>query len=254
MNTVTQVTQVTAVPVAPSAPSASDQLLAAETAAWDAYEAALAVVQEAQDALVSAGSSVLKAYRAMQWQRYRACNALEAALAVARAEYDSANHVTPVTQALPVHEVTGLLCAVHGLTVRYYKRDTRVIAIVADDAARLFADSDPATQVACYPNGRTVYSLQIEGWTVRFDQLDSPLPPAPPLPVIDIGMVNGGNGELAAMSLSELEAAMYAAPYGDEFNEYVAEWQGRLELEAALKAEGDDAHVVTGEDGLDHYL
>ena len=66
---------------------AHDRFLAAESAAWDAYEAALAVAQEGQDALVSAGSSVLEAYRAMQWRRNRACNALEAALAVARAEY-----------------------------------------------------------------------------------------------------------------------------------------------------------------------
>ena len=69
------------------APTAFDRFLAAETAAWDAYEAALAVAQEVQDALVSAGSSVLQAYNAMQWRRDRACNALDAALAVASAEY-----------------------------------------------------------------------------------------------------------------------------------------------------------------------
>ena len=171
MNTspVTPVTQVTQVTVAPSA---IDQFLAAETAAWDAYEADLAVTQEVQDSLVvSAGSSVRKAYDAMQWRRYRALHALEAALAVARAEYESA---TQATQApLPIHEVTGLLEAQHGLTVKYYKRDyPRVITIVADDAARQFADSDPATQVACYPNGRTVYRVAVGGWTVQFVQLD----------------------------------------------------------------------------------
>ena len=72
------------------APSAFDQLADAETAAWDAYEAKLAAAQEAQDALVSAGSSVLKAYNAMQWRRDDACNALDDALAVARAEYEDA--------------------------------------------------------------------------------------------------------------------------------------------------------------------
>ena len=66
---------------------APDRLLAAENAAWDAYEAALAAVQELQDALVVAGSSVLKAYNAMQWRRDAACNALGDALAVASAEY-----------------------------------------------------------------------------------------------------------------------------------------------------------------------
>ena len=158
------------------APSAFDRFLAAETAAWDDYEADLAVTQEMQDAFVAAGSSVLKAYRAMQWRRYRALHALEAALAVARAEYESATQTTQTTQApLPIHEVTGLLECQHGLVVKYYKRDyPRVIAIVADDAARLFADSDPATQVACYPNGRTVYSVAISGWNVQFVQLDAP--------------------------------------------------------------------------------
>ena len=161
MNIVTQVTV---------APSAFAQFLAAETAAWDAYEADLAVTQELQDAAVSAGSSVRKAYDAMQWRRYRALHALEAALAAARAEYES---VTQVTRPLPIHEVTGLLEAQHGLTVKYYKRDyPRVITIVADDAARLFADSYPATQVACYPNGVTVYSVAVGGWTVQFVQLD----------------------------------------------------------------------------------
>ena len=170
MNTspVTPVTQVTQVTVAPSA---IDQFLAAETAAWDAYEADLAVTQEVQDSLVvSAGSSVRKAYDAMQWRRYRALHALEAALAAARAGYESA---TQVREVLPIHEVTGLLEAQHGLTVKYYKRDyPRVITIVADDAARQFADSDPATQVACYPNGRTVYRVAVGGWTVQFVQLD----------------------------------------------------------------------------------
>ena len=48
----------------------------------------------------------------------------------------------------------------------------------------------------------------------------------------------------ASLSLAALEAAMLAAPYGDEFAALVAE----LELAA------DDARVVTGDDGLDHYL
>ena len=238
MNTVTQVTQVTR-PVT-VAPSAVDQFLAAETAAWDAYEAALAVAQELQDSLVAAGSSVRKAYDAVQWRRYRALHALEAALAVARAEYESA---TQATRPLPIHEVTGLLEAQHGLTVKYYKRDyPRVITIVADDAARLFADSDPATQVACYPNGRTVYSVAVGGWTVQFAQLDAPLPPAKPIPP---AKVNGNidNVDVDTMSLSELEAAMLAAPYGDEFDVLVAEWTAR-----------GLARVVTGDDGLDHYL
>ena len=237
MNTVTPVTQVTR-PVT-VAPSAFDQFLAAETAAWDAYEADLAVTQELQDAFVAAGSSVLKAYNAMQWRRYRALHALEAALAVARAEYESA---TQATQApLPIHEVTGLLEFQHGLTVKYYKRDyPRVITIVADDAARQFADSEPATQVACYPNGRTVYTVEVGGWNVQFVQLGAPLPPAEPLPPAN---VTGGNGELDNMSLSELEAAMLAAPYGDVFDGLVAEWTAR-----------GLARVVTGDDGLDHYL
>ena len=237
MNTVTPVTQVTR-PVT-VAPSAFDQFLAAETAAWDAYEADLAVTQELQDAFVAAGSSVLKAYNAMQWRRYRALHALEAALAVARAEYESA---TQATQApLTIHEVTGLLEFQHGLTVKYYKRDyPRVITIVADDAARQFADSEPATQVACYPNGRTVYTVEVGGWNVQFVQLGAPLPPAEPLPPAN---VTGGNGELDNMSLSELEAAMLAAPYGDVFDGLVAEWTAR-----------GLARVVTGDDGLDHYL
>lgn len=46
-----------------------------------------------------------------------------------------------------------------------------------------------------------------------------------------------------AMSLSELEAAMLAAPYGDDFDVLVAAWTARLL-----------ARVVTGDDGLDHYL
>ena len=227
-------------PVTQPAPSAFDQFLAAETAAWDAYEADLAVTQELQDAFVAAGSSVLKAYNAMQWRRYRALHALEAALAVARAEYESATQATQAPR--PIHEVTGLLEFQHGLTVKYYKRDyPRVITIVADDAARQFADSDPATQVACYPNGRTVYTVEVGGWNVQFVQLDAPLPPAKPLPPAN---VNGGNnGELDAMSLSELEAAMLAAPYGDAFDGLVAEWTAR-----------GLARVVTGDDGLDHYL
>ena len=50
-------------------------------------------------------------------------------------------------------------------------------------------------------------------------------------------------------------AALEAAPYGDAFATLVAaEWKGRLELEAALGAAVDDARVVTGDDGLDHYL
>ena len=53
----------------------------------------------------------------------------------------------------------------------------------------------------------------------------------------------------ASLSLPALEAAMLAAPYGDEFAALVAEWHGRLEWEAAL-----DERVVTGDDGLDHYL
>ena len=93
MNTITPVPQVTR-PVT-VAPSAFAQFLAAETAAWDAYEADLAVTQELQDAAVSAGSSVLEAYRSVQWRRDRACNAWEAALAVARAEYDSAQPIPP---------------------------------------------------------------------------------------------------------------------------------------------------------------
>ena len=239
MNIVTQVTPVTR-PVT-VAPSAFDLFLAAETAAWDAYESDLAVAQEVQDAFVAAGSSVRKAYNAVQWRRYRALHALEAALAVARAEYESA---TQAPRPLPIHEVTGLLEAQHGLTVKYYKRDyPRVITIVADDAARLFADSDPATQVACYPNGRTVYSVEVGGWTVQFVQLDAPLPPAKPLPPVDLAKVNGGNVDVDTMSLSELEAAMLAAPYGDEFDVLVAEWTAR-----------GLARVVTGDDGLDHYL
>ena len=50
------------------------------------------------------------------------------------------------------------------------------------------------------------------------------------------------------LSLQELEAAMLEAPYGDEFDFFVAAWQERLELAAV------DARVVTGDDGLDHYL
>ena len=90
MNIVTPVTPITPAP----APSAFDRLLAAETAAWDAYEAALAVAQEVQESFVSAGSSVLAAYRAVQWRRNDACNALDAALAVASADYEDARVVT----------------------------------------------------------------------------------------------------------------------------------------------------------------
>ena len=50
------------------------------------------------------------------------------------------------------------------------------------------------------------------------------------------------------LSLQELEAAMLEAPYGEEFEFFAAAWQERLELAAI------DAHVVTGDDGLDHYL
>ena len=73
----------TVTPVTP----APDRLLAAENSAWDDYEDALAAVQEMQDALVTAGSSVLQAYNAMQWRRNAACNALDSALATASAEY-----------------------------------------------------------------------------------------------------------------------------------------------------------------------
>lgn len=240
MNTVTPVTSPVTV-----APYAFDRFLAAETAAWDAYEADLAVAQELQDALVSAGSSVLQAYNATQWRRYRALHALEAALAGARAEYESVAQATLAT--LPIHEVTGLLEFQHGLTVKYYKRDyPRVITIVADDAARLFADSDPATEVTCYPNGRTVYSVAVGGWAVQFVQLDAPLPPAepiPPIPPIPPAKVDIGKVDVDSMSLSELEAAMLAAPYGDAFDGLAAEWTAR-----------GLARVVTGDDGLDHYL
>ena len=50
------------------------------------------------------------------------------------------------------------------------------------------------------------------------------------------------------LSMQELEAAVLEAPYGDEFNFFFDAWQERLEL-AAL-----DERVVTGDDGLDHYL
>ena len=46
-----------------------------------------------------------------------------------------------------------------------------------------------------------------------------------------------------SMSLSELEAAMLAAPCGEEFDALVTAWTARLL-----------ARVVTGDDGLDHYL
>ena len=50
------------------------------------------------------------------------------------------------------------------------------------------------------------------------------------------------------LSLSELEAAVLEAPYGKEFDFFYDAWQERLELAAV------DARVVTGDDGLDHYL
>ena len=50
------------------------------------------------------------------------------------------------------------------------------------------------------------------------------------------------------LSMQELEAAMLEAPYGEEFEFFAAAWQERLELAAG------DARVVTGDDGLDHYL
>ena len=139
----------------------------------------------------------------------------------------------------PVHAVLGLLETAHGLTARYCKRDTRVITVVADAAARRFADSDPATQVACYPNGRTVYSVAVAGgWIVRFDAFDAPLPPAQPIPPAKVNI-----DSVDALSLSELEAAMLAAPCGDAFDVLVSSWTARLL-----------ARVVTGDDGLDHYL
>ena len=69
----------------------------------------------------------------------------------------------------------------------------------------------------------------------------------------------------ASLNFSELEAAMLAAPYGDEFAALVAEWQMRLAWEAALDTLAadeaaldtlgyDEARVVIGDDGLDHYL
>ena len=50
------------------------------------------------------------------------------------------------------------------------------------------------------------------------------------------------------LSMQELEAAMLEAPYGEEFEFFSAAWQERLELAAI------DDRVVTGDDGLDHYL
>ena len=47
----------------------------------------------------------------------------------------------------------------------------------------------------------------------------------------------------ASLSLPALEAAMLAAPYGEVFAALVAEWTAR-----------GLARVVTGDDGLDHYL
>ena len=46
------------------------------------------------------------------------------------------------------------------------------------------------------------------------------------------------------LSMQELEAAVLEAPYGEEFDFFFDAWQERLEL----------ARVVTGDDGLDHYL
>ena len=55
----------------------------------------------------------------------------------------------------------------------------------------------------------------------------------------------------ASLSLAALEAA----PYGDAFAALVAELQMRLAWEAALDTlAADEARVVTGDDGLDHYL
>ena len=51
------------------------------------------------------------------------------------------------------------------------------------------------------------------------------------------------------LSLQELEAAILEAPYGgEEFDFFYDAWQERIELAAV------DARVVTGDDGLDHYL
>ena len=50
------------------------------------------------------------------------------------------------------------------------------------------------------------------------------------------------------LSLQELEAAVLEAPYGKEFDFFFDAWQERLELAAG------DSRVVTGDDGLDHYL
>ena len=50
----------------------------------------------------------------------------------------------------------------------------------------------------------------------------------------------------ASLSFSALEAAWLAAPYGAAFVALAAEWQMRIAA--------DDARVVTGDDGLDHYL
>ena len=50
------------------------------------------------------------------------------------------------------------------------------------------------------------------------------------------------------LSMQELEAAVLEAPYGEVFDFFMDAWQERLELAAI------DARVVTGDDGLDHYL
>lgn len=50
------------------------------------------------------------------------------------------------------------------------------------------------------------------------------------------------------LSMQELEAAVLEAPYGEVFAVLLAALQERLELADI------DARVVTGDDGLDHYL
>ena len=50
------------------------------------------------------------------------------------------------------------------------------------------------------------------------------------------------------LSMQELEAAVLEAPYGEEFDFFFDAWQERLELAAI------DDRVVTGDDGLDHYV
>ena len=48
--------------------------------------------------------------------------------------------------------------------------------------------------------------------------------PAPPIPPAKVNIVDN----VDALSLSELEAAMLAAPYGDQFDVLVAAWTARL--------------------------